>query len=90
MTSERAPIAERVKSKLLAELPAEEVVVVDESHMHRGHAGAKGGGAHLRVKVVASIFMGKGLLARHRMVNAILAEELKEEIHALAIDAHHA
>jgi BolA protein len=80
------PIVDRVKQKLLSQLPAERVDVLDESHLHAGHAGARGGASHLRVRVSARVFDGKSPLAKHRMIHAVLQEELKQEIHALAIE----
>jgi BolA protein len=61
--------------------------VVDESHLHAGHAGAREGGeTHFRVKVIARAFNGKSRLERHRMINALLDAELRGRVHALAID----
>ncbi|TFJ94920.1 ankyrin [Platysternon megacephalum] len=62
--------------------------VIDESHRHEGHAGARPGGqTHYRVKIVASAFAGKSRVAIHRMINDTLAEELANQVHALAIEA---
>ena len=62
--------------------------IVNESHLHAGHHGSPGTGhSHFRVKLVAEAFRGKSRVDRHRLVNAVLAEELAGTIHALAIDA---
>ena len=62
--------------------------VDDESHLHAGHGGwREGGETHFRVRVVAEAFNGKSRLERHRIVNALLAAELRGGVHALAIDA---
>jgi BolA protein len=62
--------------------------VVDESAQHQGHAGWRPGGqTHFRVDIVAEAFHGKSRLERHRMINAVLAEELRAGVHALAIHA---
>jgi len=62
--------------------------VVDESHHHAGHAGHREGGeTHYRVHIVSAAFQGKSRIERHRMVNEILAAELKGGVHALAIHA---
>lgn len=62
--------------------------VADESHLHEGHAGHRPGGqTHFRVHIVAKAFEGKSRVERHRMVNALLAPELRGSIHALAIRA---
>jgi BolA protein len=62
--------------------------VVDESHLHEGHAGHRPGGeTHFRVYIVAQAFAGKSRLERHRLINAALAAELAGPVHALAIHA---
>ncbi len=65
--------------------------VENESHKHAGHAGAQGrsdgGVTHLRVRVVAEGFTGKSRVERHRMVNALLQDEISRGLHALAIEA---
>lgn len=62
--------------------------VIDESHLHAGHAGARPNGeTHFRVHIVADAFRGTSRIDRHRMVNAALADELANGVHALAIRA---
>ena len=62
--------------------------VNNDSHLHAGHASSPGTGeSHFSVKVVSAAFDGKSRLERHRMVNAVLAEELSGRIHALAVSA---
>ena len=56
--------------------------------MHAGHASSpQTGESHFRVLVVSQAFQGKSRIERHRIVNAILADELKGGVHALAIKA---
>ena len=72
----------------LAVLQPEVLEVIDESHRHHGHSGWKEGGeTHFRVRIVAEAFRGQTRLARHRLINDLLARELAERIHALAIEA---
>lgn len=81
-------MAERITSKLTSELAPEHLRVIDESHQHQGHGGwREGGETHFRVEVVSSAFAGKTRLERHRLVNAALAQELADRVHALAIVA---
>lgn len=61
--------------------------VEDESHLHKGHAGAADGRSHFRVLIIADAFSGKTLIERHRMVYRELDEMMRLDIHALAIDA---
>ena len=78
--------SEDIKKRLETTLSAE-VEGIDESHRHAGHEGAKSGGRHYRVKLKSARFNGLRTLARHRLVYDALAEWMKQEIHALAIDA---
>lgn len=85
---EKLRTADLIAKKLTEALVPESLKVVDESHQHEGHAGHRPGGeTHYRVYIVAQAFAGKSRVERHRMVNAILAEELKGSVHALAIHA---
>lgn len=77
--------AERIEAALRAGLSPVELTITDESHLHAGHAGARGGGGHYRVRVVAEVFRGEGLVARHRRVYALLADEMRGAVHALAL-----
>jgi BolA protein len=62
--------------------------VEDESDRHQGHAGYRPGGeTHFRLYIVSEAFRGKSKLERHRMINALLADELAGGVHALAIHA---
>lgn len=62
--------------------------VIDESHLHAGHSGAREGGeTHYRVDVVSAEFVGKSRVERERMVHALLAQEFSNGLHALSIKA---
>ena len=75
----------RIDSLLREPLDATDVVVVDESHLHHGHAGAQGGAGHFRVTVVSPRFAGLSLVAAQRLVYQAVAEMMDGDIHALAI-----
>lgn len=62
--------------------------IVDESHKHAGHVGARDGGGHYVLRIVSAQFAGKNTMARHRMIYSALGELMKREIHALNIQAH--
>jgi BolA protein len=79
--------AERIREKLAA-LGPETLEIEDESALHAGHEGAKGGGGHYRITVVSARFAGKPLQARHRMVYQALEDLMRSDIHALAIQAY--
>jgi BolA protein len=76
-----------IEAALRAALAPEQLEVHDESHRHRGHAGAADGRGHFRVRIVSPRFAGQTRLARHRLVYAALGAELESEVHALAIQA---
>jgi BolA protein len=78
---------ERLRARLTAELAPVELSIVDESHLHEGHAGAAGGASHFRVRIVAAAFRGLPPLARHRLVYTAVADLMKSDIHALALEA---
>ncbi len=59
--------------------------VINESYMHQVREGAE---SHFKVIIVSADFEGKRLIARHRAVNEILKDELKNDIHALAIHTY--
>jgi BolA protein len=90
MNAAPGPVAKRIREKLERALVPQSLEVIDESHLHAGHAGSRQGGeSHFRVKMVSQSFAGKSLLERHRKVNEVLADELKPDgVHALAIEAH--
>jgi BolA protein len=81
-------VEQQITEKLQQAFAPAVLEVVNDSHRHAGHAGTPGTGeSHFTVKVVSARFAGKSRLERHRMVNDVLAEELKGPIHALAISA---
>lgn len=61
--------------------------IVDDSHRHAGHAGARDGRGHFSVDIVSEAFAGQPALARHRRVYAALGELMQTDIHALSIRA---
>jgi BolA family transcriptional regulator, general stress-responsive regulator len=77
-----------IAEKLTKAFAPERLDVIDESHRHAGHAGARPGGeTHFSVYIVSPAFRGKSRIDRHRLVNATLAGELQGGVHALAIRA---
>lgn len=77
----------KIRACLEAAFKPTRLEVEDESHLHAGHAGAAGGMGHFRVRIVSAEFAGLTAVARHRRIYAALAELLKTDVHALAIDA---
>jgi len=82
-------VASTIRTKLEAAFAPARLEVTNESHLHAGHRGSPGTGeSHFRVLIVASGFAGKSRLARHRLVNEVLAAELKGKVHALALELY--
>lgn len=79
-------VKSQIEERLSAGLRPESLSVVDESHLHAGHAGHRPGGeTHFRIHVVSAAFDGKTRVERHRLVNDLLAAELAGPVHALAL-----
>jgi BolA family transcriptional regulator, general stress-responsive regulator len=78
---------EAIRAALAAAFEPVELEVVDESHLHAGHEGARDGRGHFRVRVVSAAFEGMSVLQRHRAVYAALGTLMETDIHALAIRA---
>jgi BolA protein len=77
-----------IERALTAAFEPESLEVVDQSHMHAGHAGARSGGGHFDVTIVAASFAGTNQVQRHRMIYQALGELMSGEIHALSIKAY--
>jgi BolA protein len=75
----------RIEAKLKERLAATHVEVIDESHLHAGHAGAASGAGHFRAEIVSSRFAGLSRVAAQRLVYEALDDEMETEIHALAM-----
>lgn len=82
------PVAQRLRERLEEAFAPQSLRIEDQSHLHAGHAGARPEGeTHFRVVIEAEAFVGKTRLARHRLVNEVLAQELAGPVHALAVKA---
>jgi len=78
--------AAQIDAALRAALAPQALEVINESHLHAGHAGAAEG-SHWRVRIVADCMTGQGRVGRHRLVYDALRAVIPEGIHALAIEA---
>lgn len=79
-------VAASVHAKLTDAFEPVHLDVVDESHLHAGHAGARPEGeTHFRVDIVAAAFDGVSRIERQRMVHRVLEDELGDRVHALAL-----
>lgn len=80
-------VRQEIENKLRAAFDAREIVVVDDSASHAGHAGAPSAGeSHFNVRLRSAEFEGKNRVARHRAVHTALGADILGRIHALALD----
>ena len=83
--------ADRVKlieTRLKQSLDVQQLLIIDDSAKHAGHAGAKErGGGHFTIKIVSEQFQNKSAVQRHRMIYSALGDAMETEIHALSIKA---
>lgn len=81
-------VAEAMRNKLETALAPTRLDIVDDSHRHAGHAGAREGGeSHFSLIIQSAAFAGVGAVGRQRLVYAALAEELAGQVHALSVKA---
>lgn len=77
-----------IRQRLEAALRVEALDIIDDSHKHIGHEGARAGGGHYRVRVVSPDFEGQRALQRHRLVYQAMGDAMRNDvIHALNIEA---
>lgn len=78
-------VQSQIESKLVNGLEVQHLEVLNESSNHNVPPGSE---SHFKIVVVAPEFDGKTLINRHRLINSILADELKNQIHALAMHTY--
>jgi BolA family transcriptional regulator, general stress-responsive regulator len=84
MTAERVALIRTCLEKAFA---PDSLDVIDDSHLHAGHAGARDGRGHFSVRIVSQRFAGTRTLERHRMIYAALGSLMQTDIHALSVTA---
>ena len=84
MSAEEAPgpISQSIHGKLSAKFSPQHLEIINESYMHNVPRGSE---THFKVLIVSEQFRDTKLIARHRMVNESLSEELQSGVHALSI-----
>lgn len=79
-------VQQTMERKLREALEPVELEIVNQSHLHAGHASSPGTGeSHFNATIVSPLFVGKNRVARYRMVHTILAEEMAGPVHALSL-----
>jgi BolA protein len=76
-----------IRTRLQTSLTPIAIHIVDESHLHANHPGAKSGGGHFNLEIVSNAFDEKSQIERHRMIYSALGDAIGKDIHALSIKA---
>lgn len=80
-------VADYLEKNLREAFDPESLEVINESHLHAGHAGDNGTGeSHFRIKIAAKAFNDMNRVQRHRAINAIVQPKIDEGLHACAIE----
>jgi BolA family transcriptional regulator, general stress-responsive regulator len=86
MKDKNMTVKENIELKLNNAIKSELLEVIDESHKHAGHMGARPEGeTHFHVNITAKEFNGQSLVARQRTIYKILADDLAGPVHALSL-----
>lgn len=77
-----------IEKRLRDALSPTYIEVIDESHLHIGHEGAKSGASHFSVVIVCKQFESLTLIKRHQLIYQQLKDLIPKEVHALKIKAN--
>ena len=78
----------RIEPKLTQAFLPVALEISDDSHLHAGHAGQNPlSESHFSIRIVSPVFAGMNVVARHREIYRVLADELRERVHALSLQA---
>jgi BolA protein len=77
----------KIRERLDAALQPTTLEIIDESHMHVGHAGARDGRGHFRIEITSGKFNDLRPLQRHRLIYDAVGDLMETDIHALSISA---
>ncbi len=75
-----------LEEHLTSTLTPEFLEVIDESHLHAGHAGAKSGASHFALKIRTEQLTGLSKVQQHQKIYQIVGHLIPKEIHALRIE----
>ena len=79
-------IEQKLKEILSSRINCKVLEVINESHLHAGHAGSPGTGqSHFRVHIVSEDFKGLSRVDQHKLVNQLASPLFEEGLHALSI-----
>lgn len=78
---------EMIREKLQTAFNPDQLEIIDESHLHAGHAGARDGKGHFNVIIISDQFSDNSMIKRHKRIYEVLADLMESDIHALSIKA---
>ena len=76
-------VQQTIERKITDSLNPVHLDVINESYMHSVPPGSE---SHFKLVIVSPAFDDLSLVQRHQKVNRILADELKNRIHALSME----
>ncbi|WP_154247124.1 BolA family transcriptional regulator [Kangiella sp. HZ709] len=79
---------EKMTKRLTENLSPSHLEIIDDSHKHIGHAGAKDGKGHFTLIISSETLLGKRMLQQHRLIYNALGDLMETDIHALSIKIH--
>lgn len=77
----------KLESRIASALAPSHLEIIDDSHLHAGHAGAADGRGHFTVIIASERFAGLRTLQRHRLVYDAVGDLMVTDVHALSIHA---
>lgn len=81
-------VAAEIRRRLEDAFSPQRLEIVDESELHRGHAGwREGGETHFSLLIVSAAFEGVSRIERQRRIHGLLADLLAGRVHALSVRA---
>ncbi|MEM7679841.1 MAG: BolA family protein [Pseudomonadota bacterium] len=81
-------ISKEIEDIIQEKFAPEHFELVNQSHLHEGHAGHDGSGeSHFKLMVVSSVFESHNRVQRHRLVNSVLNDLFSRGLHALSVKA---
>ncbi len=75
----------KIEKKLRDQFKCENLIIVDNTHLHVKHKSFVPGKLHLHIKITSDYLKSISKINAHRLIMRVLREELKENIHALEI-----
>ena len=76
-----------IKKKIEENFSSTHIEVINESHLHEGHAGDDGSGqTHFKLIMVSSDFEGCSRIQRHRMVLDVVSDFFSQGMHAFSLN----